>query len=274
MRPLILTNAYRRPKATLRLYGVRTSAKQQVYATLDQVIDVINGQMGGSPIMVPTVHDDGSVDALLPHVDGIFLPGSFTNIHPSNYGKKPRDEPQIFDEDHDRTDLFLIKKAREYGIPFLGVCRAMQAMNVAFGGTLHQDISKVCNTNHMCSKPNMGTIDTDEFMHPLKVAQNGPLSSIFGQTEFMVNSIHEQAVDNLGDELVAQAWTEDGLIEAIHWKGAPDFFHGFQWHPEYLPDNIFSKKIFSAFRDAVARHFDVRTGFMTQSNARRRFTAL
>ncbi|MGE0109560.1 MAG: gamma-glutamyl-gamma-aminobutyrate hydrolase family protein [Bdellovibrionales bacterium] len=268
MRPLILTNAYRRPKATLRLYGVRTSAKQKVYATLDQVVDVINGPMGGSPILLPTIHDEDTVEALLPYVDGIFLPGSFTNIHPSNYGKEPKEEPQIFDSDHDRTDLFLIKKAREYGLPFLGVCRAMQAMNVAFGGTLHQDITKVCSENHMCSKPNMGTVESPRFMHKIYVAPKSALADLVGEPDILVNSIHEQAVDKLGDGLVAQGWTEDGLIEAVHWRGSPSFFFGLQWHPEYMPQNVVSQKIFAAYKQAVMEHFEERTRSLPSAERR------
>ncbi|HBM90935.1 MAG TPA: gamma-glutamyl-gamma-aminobutyrate hydrolase [Rhodospirillaceae bacterium] len=258
MRPLILTNAYLRPKATLRLYGVKTSAQQKVYATLDRVVSIISGQMKANPLMLPTQHDEETVSAFLDHVDGIFLPGSFTNIHPSNYGVAPREAPQIFDKTHDKTDLFLIRQAREKGIPFLGVCRGMQAMNVAFGGTLHQDITGICKLDHMCSKRSMGTLDEPEYMHDLSVDPESSLAKILGQTKISVNSLHEQAVNGLGEHLVAEARTQDGLIEAISWPQASTFFRGFQWHPEYLPQMPVSKKIFAAFREAVAQRFSQR----------------
>jgi len=257
MRPLILTNAFRRPRGTRLSSGVKVSEDTNVYACVEEMVDVIVHVLGASPLLLPTLHDEETVAALLEHVDGILLPGAVSNIHPKNYGEAPDASPQIFDEAHDRLDIFLIRKAREMGIPFLGICRAMQAMNVAFGGSLQHGISSQ-KIDHLCSDPCDGHEDAPAFMHAIKLAPNGLLSRILGDGLHVVNSLHEQALATLGEGLNVEARAEDGIIEAISIPHASAFFLGVQWHPEALYSHPVSQKIFSAFKTDVERRHNKR----------------
>lgn len=258
MRPLVLTNAFRRPRGTRLTSGVTVSADTNVYACVEELVEVIVNVVGASPLMLPSLNDPESVAALLDQVDGILLPGAASNIHPTRYGEHPIAKPQIFDEAHDTTDIFLIQQARKKGIPFLGICRSTQAMNVAFGGSLHQDIGPLSKVDHRCSNPCDGHDDARQFMHPIKVNPTGVLAKILPEEPLLVNSMHGQAVNRLGDGLVIEAWAEDGIIEAISCPNSENFFLGVQWHPEAMPDHPVSQKIFSSFRAAVERHYSQR----------------
>jgi putative glutamine amidotransferase len=257
MKPIILTNAFRRPRATRSPEGVTVSPDRNTYACIEEIIDVITKTLAASPLILPTAHDPETVSTFLDHVDGILLPGSVSNIHPRHYGEDPIDNPQIFDEHHDATDMFLIREARKRGIPFLGICRAMQAMNLEFGGTLNQHIeSKVID--HKCSYSCNGTKSDPEYMHVVTLTNQGLLHRLFDDTSLSVNSMHEQGINTLGSELVVEATAEDGIIEAISWPGGKDFFLGLQWHPETMPKNPVSQKIFGAFQSAIEKRFNAR----------------
>ena len=245
MQPIILSNAF-----------VRTcNSHTKAYACVEEMVGVIRDNLGSSPLLLPTAFDPESMAMLLDHVDGIFLPGAVSNIHPSAYGDVVKLEPQPFDPAHDATDLFLIRQARTRGIPFFGICRSMQAMNVAFGGTLHQKLPPSA-IDHYCSDPCDGRDETPAFMHEVEIEGGGLLARLFPTPKLWVNSIHKQGVDRLGEGLRVEARALDGVIEAISWPEAPSFFAAFQWHPEAMPQNTVSKTLFSQFKQAVHERFE------------------
>lgn len=250
MNPIILTNAYLRPRAFRSTSGISLSVDRNAYSCVEELIEVIINKLKSTPIMLPTTFDKETVSKILDHIDGILLPGAISNIHPRNYGDEPEVHPQIFDESHDATDMFLIKEAKERGIPFLGICRAMQAMNVVFGGTLHQKIASNL-IDHKCSYPCNGTLDEPQYMHDIKLAPDGVLSNLFDCQSQRVNSMHEQGINKLGNGLFIEATAEDGVIEAISWPGTNSFFLSVQWHPETLPDHLVSHTIFNAFYKSI-----------------------
>jgi putative glutamine amidotransferase len=228
-----------------------------VYACIEEIVRVITKVIGACPLLLPTSHDRETVESLLDHVDGILLPGSISNIHPRHYGEEPSDHPQVFDEDHDATDIFLIQQAKERGIPFLGICRGMQAMNLAFGGTLNQKIRDE-TIDHKCSYPCNGAVDEPQYMHEVKFTPQGYLAQLLGAQAQKVNSMHEQAISVVSPDLTVEAVADDGIIEAVSYPEVKRFFLGVQWHPETMPNHPVSKKIFAAYRASVEERFHTR----------------
>ena len=258
MQPIILTNAFLRPRATRLSSKVTLSEDTNVYACVEEMISVIRENLGATPLMLPTAFDEESIAVLLHHVDGIMLPGAASNIHPSQYGSEIKETAQIFDKEHDAADMFLIRQARKQGIPFFGICRSMQAVNIAFGGTLLQKLENQNDIDHMCSDPCEGHDDAPTYMHNIYVEEGGTLAHHFQTRILSINSIHEQAIDKLGYGLRVEARAPDGVIEAISYPAAPNFFVAVQWHPEALPKNTVSQKLFQAFRADVEERFHQR----------------
>ena len=258
MKPIVLTTAFLRPRATRLSSGVSLSEDTNVFACVEEMVSVIREEINASPILLPASFDPESTIELLRHVDGIMLPGAASNIHPSHYGQNADGSPQTFDVKHDEMDMFLIQQARKMGIPFFGICRAMQAVNVAFGGTLQQQLKKHGGIDHSCSNPCDGHNDAPDFMHEVLADRGGVFSSYFPTRRIPVNSMHEQAVDRLGSGLKVEARATDGVIEAISCLEAQNFFVAVQWHPEALPKHPVSQKLFEAFRAEVETHFEAR----------------
>ncbi len=259
MQPIILTNAFRRPRGTRTSRGVTVCERTNVYACIEEMVAVIREDLRASPLLLPTTFDPESVAGLLRQIDGLFLPGAVSNIHPSAYGEEVVREGQSFDLSHDETDLFLVRKAQEMGIPFFGICRSMQAMNVAFGGTLSQK-TEAKGIDHSCSDPCDGHDDAPIYMHEARVEEGGLLAPHFPDRVIAVNSMHEQAIDRLGRGLRVEARAPDGIIEAISLERSPVFFAAFQWHPEAMPKNPVSQKLFALFQKDVQRRFEARQG--------------
>jgi putative glutamine amidotransferase len=176
---------------------------------------------GAMPVLLPPVGEWSAAD--LSRLDGLILAGG-PDIDPARYGHAAQpgtDEPRT---DRDASELRLVDLAVHHGVAVLGVCRGMQMMNVALGGTLRQHIpDDLGNTDH---RPKMGTFGDVEVM----VAAESQLAAIVGQ-QVGVRCHHHQAVDRLGAGLVAVAWARDGCVEAVEHPGE-GFAIGVQWHPE------------------------------------------
>ena len=250
MQPIVLSNAFRRPRATRLSSRVTLSETTNVYACVEEVVGVIRDELGATPLLLPTTFDPDSLMALLKPVDGILLPGAASNIHPQTYGAEIEPVPQTFDTDHDATDIFLARAALKMSIPFFGICRGFQAINVAMGGSLRQSLP-ANSIDHECSAPCEGFKDDPAFMHPLQIEEGGILASLFKEPRIQVNSLHEQALDHLGEGLRVEARAPDGLVEAISATTPHPFFLGVQWHPEALPKHAVSQALFGLFKEKI-----------------------
>lgn len=182
---------------------------------------------GGIPVIVPLLRPD-AIDSLLARVDGVCLPGG-PDLQPTTYGQEPHPrlgptEPRV-----DAVELALVRAADRRNLPILGICRGMQLLNVARGGSLHQHLPDVVSNGLEHRQPEHGSVTT----HHVETAPQSRLRAALGGPRLEVNSFHHQAVDTLGQNLVATAWAEDGTIEAIE---HPDerFVLGVQWHAEGL----------------------------------------
>ncbi len=208
---------------------------------------------GVTPLMVPSLGEDlMDLHALVRRLDGLMMTGSPSNVHPEHYGLAESIEAEPFDRVRDATTLHLIRLALEEGLPFLAICRGFQELNVALGGSLHARVHELADRmDHR--RPDHPELDVQYGpKHPVRLRRNGPLAELAGGETLMVNSLHWQALDRLAEGLTAEAWAEDGTVEAVSVCDAPGFALGVQWHPEYKAwENPFSKRLFEDFGSAV-----------------------
>jgi len=201
------------------------------------------------PLLIPAVGSKVDVCAVLDRLDGLLLTGSPSNVHPSHYGAEPSHLEILHDQERDATTLPLIREAISRDLPILAICRGIQELNVALGGTLHQRVHEVPGRlNHRSRK------DSSEGpygpAHNVTLTAGGLLASLAGTSEVMVNSLHSQGIDRPAPGLCVEAVAPDGQIEAVSLPKAR-FVVGVQWHPEYKAmDNLFSSALFSAFAAA------------------------
>ena len=183
---------------------------------------------GGIPVLIPITTDTAVVDDLLQRIDGIIMIGG-EDIHPSYYGEEPIPELGNVDSIRDIYDIMLIRKAHELNMPMLGICRGEQLINVAFGGTLYQDIPVQhpdTTINHKQTEP--GVVAT----HLVQFVPGSIMEGIVGQSELMTNTFHHQAVKDVAPGFRISAWSTDSIPEAIEsTTGLPIW--GTQFHPEY-----------------------------------------
>ena len=212
------------------------------------------GAAGALPILLPPV--GAGLVAMLDRLDGLVLSGSPSNVHPSTYGVDEDLTPDAHDHHRDATTLPLIREAVRRGVPVLAICRGIQELNVALGGTLIQKVQEIPGRNdHRAITNDAERTEPLDFDHLFRlkhpVSLTGHLATMIGETSIMVNSLHQQAIDRPGEGLVVEALAEDGTIEAVRAPHAPGFVLGVQWHPEwhYMEDAP-SKAIFRAFGDA------------------------
>ena len=203
------------------------------------------------PLQIPLFSENIEIDAILENVDGIMLTGSHSNIHPRNYGETAQ-EPEIkMDIERDKTILPLIKPTIEQGIPLFAICRGFQELNVAFGGTLHARLNLVGSFIEHGEDKNLPLAQRYNKAHKVKLVTDGHLNKLLKVDSIEVNSLHDQGVDKLGENLIVEGHTEDGLIEAVTVDGSTNFSIGVQWHPEWhSTEDPVSTVIFSEFGKA------------------------
>ena len=219
-----------------RLY----SAGKKYIEGLVAVADVL-------PVIVPSL-PKADLMPYLDMADGVMLTGSLSNIHPRHYHQSPTPTHEPFDETRDETALFFIHQCLERNLPLLAICRGFQELNVALGGTL------VPNIHEQKGKLDHQEPDTEDrdikhaARHIVQFPENGLFHKWTNLREMKVNSLHRQAIDKISDQLSVEAVCEDGTIEGVSVKGAPQFAVAVQWHPEYnAAQNPFAKPFFNAF---------------------------
>jgi putative glutamine amidotransferase len=215
--------------------------------------DAVLGGANAIPIMIPPM---GEAELpILDRLDGLLMPGSPSNVHPTNYNGGESRTPDLHDHARDATTLPLIRAAIARGLPVLAICRGIQELNVALGGTLHQLVHEL--DGRMDHRGGPGPLDQRYGpKHP--IALSGELARIIGADTIMVNSLHAQAIERPAPGLVVEALAEDGTIEAVRVATARGFALGVQWHPEWgYADNAASLAIFRAFGAACRAY---RTG--------------
>ena len=216
---------------------------------------------GALPMMFAGTPEITEVDALLEAVDGIVLTGARANVHPSRFGVAPDPKHEPYDTDRDALALSLVEACVARGVPLLGICRGLQEMNVAFGGTLHPEIRELPGrVNHRMPRLENGEIHPDHTVifgdrHDVHLVAGGVFARLMGRDTIRVNSLHGQGILEPGKRVIVEGVAEDGTIEAIRIADAPGFALGVQWHAEYDPQqNPVNRALFEAFGEAVAAH--------------------
>lgn len=207
------------------------------------------------PVILPAIADELVIDDFLSRIDGLLLTGGYSNIEPHHYGQESRfgDDPN--DPQRDCTNLALIPRILRAGIPILGICRGLQELNVALGGSLYQRVHQVEGLmDHREDKT--ASIDVQYGpTHSVEIQPNGVLASFYSNAQAMVNSVHGQGIDQLADGLQIEAVSKDGLVEAVSVPSADYFALAVQWHPEWqVQDNPFYLSIFKAFGQACRNY--------------------
>jgi len=186
---------------------------------------------GGLPIsLIPVPNHE--IDQLLDRIDGLILSGG-GDLEPHRYGQERHEQVWRTNFDRDDFELALVHAAHQRMMPVLAICRGMQVVNVAFGGSLIQDIPS-----------EIGSKDHDVIGHavydghqPVTIAADSKIAKATGETDMLVNSIHHQAIDQLADGFRPVAWAGDGVIEGIEHEDQDWELLGVQWHPEFLGEN-------------------------------------
>jgi putative glutamine amidotransferase len=197
---------------------------------------------GGLPFVIPVGLTADELPVLLSRLDGLLLTGG-GDIDPSLFDGA--EHPRVYDIDARRDDLEirLVQMATEKGVPFLGICRGIQVINVALGGTLYTDLADQfsCALKH----DNYPDIPRGYLAHAVSVTEESRLEVILGGSSFQVNSLHHQGLNRLAQNLTAAAFSPDRLIEAVELAGHP-FGIGVQWHPEWLQEQEPQRQLFQA----------------------------
>lgn len=199
---------------------------------------------GGAPVHVSLIPTADYIESVVTHLDGILLPGSDTDVDPLRYGQQPHPQLGTVQTIKDETDLLVIAAAERRRIPIFAICFGMQVLNVSRGGTLIQDInSQVPGAiKHEQGPPR------DRPSHRVRLNDNTRISDIAGAIDTVVNSHHHQAIESLGADLVATAWSTDGVVEALEDPRPDQFIVAVQWHPELgWQNDLLSQRLFRAF---------------------------
>lgn len=197
---------------------------------------------GGIPILLPLIQDDSCIAESFSLLDGLLLPGG-PDVDPLLYAEEPQPVMGQLDVSKDRVEMSLIPRALELDLPILGVCRGIQILNVAAGGTLYQDVSMSSSNALKHRQEAPGSYAT----HAISIQEGSRLLEILGQSEMRVNSFHHQAVKEPASGFVISAVTQDGIIEGIE-SPHHSFVIGVQFHAELMwQSNSSVNNLFAAF---------------------------
>jgi len=238
----------------------RVLGPQPYHLVGEKYLTAILDAAGGLPVIVPAIGRELAMDDLLGTVDGLLFMGSPSNVEPHRYRGEPSAEGTLHDPHRDDTTLPLIPKAVAAGVPVLGICRGCQEMNVAYGGTLWQQLNAVPgHLNHREDTSQPLEVQYAQ-AHEVELADGGLLERLAGARRIQVNSLHGQGVRELGAGLAVEARASDGVIEAFRVQHARRFALAVQWHPEWqVMKNPFSRALFAEFGAACReRHNEYR----------------
>jgi len=247
------------------LVGVTSCLKSRdevhFHSVGDKYVDAVVTGAAAVPVLIPALGSRLDPDRLLDRLDGLMVTGSPSNVDPGLYGGPPAREGNEADPARDATTLPLIGRALARGVPVLCICRGLQELNVALGGTLHQHVHELPGRFDHRSDKTKPLKERYGLAHPVTLASGGALQALFdGAERIEVNSLHGQGIDRLADLLAVEAVAEDGTVEAVSVRGAKGFALGVQWHPEWqVLENPCSRRLFAAFGAAARARAATRT---------------
>ncbi len=237
MKPLIGITAGRYINPSTKKRDLLGLAETYVQAVLNQ---------GGLPIILPMGIPENELLGIFERLDGMVLSGG-GDIDPTLYGQTIGSKLMAMDRDRDKVEIKLTQMAVEDDKPFLAICRGMQVLNVAMGGTMHQDIPTTLPDADLHSY--FEGYPRDHIAHQVKIEEDSKLAQILGSPIVATNSLHHQACLDIGDNLEITAFAPDGVIEGIELPDHP-FAVGVQWHPECIQEQPEMRQLFTALVEA------------------------
>jgi putative glutamine amidotransferase len=224
-----------------------------VRADLDYVLGV--QQAGGVPVVLPPIAPEAA-EEMVRRLDGLLLSGG-SDLDPRYYGEEPLPELNVVRPERDAFEIACLRYALDLGMPVFGICRGLQVLNVALGGTLYQDLS---SQHHPGLIAHLQQTPKWQWTHEVEVDGDSNIAKMLEATNLRVNSYHHQAIKDLAGELVAVAHASDGVIEAVESCDLSErWLLGVQWHAEALRDegpehcNLFKAHVVAAERHALRR---------------------
>lgn len=235
MKALVGITSWRRRLETF--YGPDTLQTLSTHYT-DSLVDA-----GMTPVLYPAALAPGEADRLVSVVHGVILSGG-DDVDPASYAAENTDS-KMSSTEVDGFEVAVARAAREQGKPVLAICRGLQLLNVALGGTLRQEVTSPGGVHESISRNHE---EMGARRHVVRFEEGSVLAGIYGAAEAKVNTLHHQGIDRLADDLVIEGQTDDGLIEAARYSG--DWWAlGVQWHPERLEGD--HQRVFSVFREVI-----------------------
>lgn len=239
--------------------------KHAVHSVQDKYLDAVTAGAGAIAVMLPALidrpggafSDPGDINQIISRLDGIFLTGATSNVDPGQYGATLSNPESPADPARDHVSLAVARAAIARGMPVLGVCRGFQEINVALGGTLHQEVHNTTGFSDHRERDDDPLEAQYGPSHPVALTPGGVLHRLAHTDTAHVNSLHGQGVDRLAPGLTVEARAPDGLVEAYRGDG-PGFLLAVQWHPEWrFRETPLSAAIFKEF-GAAARAWHAR----------------
>jgi putative glutamine amidotransferase len=210
---------------------------------------------GAVPILIPLLQgDEQTLRLIYQQLDAVFLTGG-VDVDPACYGEPRHERCDRTDPARDWVEIRLVRWSMADRKPILGVCRGIQLLNVACGGSLYQHVPEQYRSpiKHDCF-PTTTEYTRDHLAHPVKVEPKSRLGRLLGHSEVLVNSMHHQGLKRLAGELRASAFAPDGLVEAVEGRGG-QYLVGVQWHPEELADaHAPQRRLFTDFIEAAGAY--------------------
>jgi putative glutamine amidotransferase len=205
--------------------------------------------MGATPLHIGLIPREDYIGALMEEVEGVLLPGSDSDVDPLRYGAEPHPRLGSVHPLKDEVDALLLAEVEKRGTPLLAICFGMQMLNVVRGGKLIQDIRSLMPE---AIKHQQG-VPRDRLSHRVRLLEGSLLSELAKADTALVNSHHHQAIETVGSDLLATAWSADGLVEALEDTRAERFTLAVQWHPEIAWErDQLSRAIFARFVEAAS----------------------
>lgn len=232
VKPIILITSYHVGKKELLGDKIRGSRGQELSICTCDYINAVR-KAGGVPVVAPVTGDEEEIDALIELADGVLFSGG-EDVHPKYYNEVISVSNMKIINRRDEFEIKLARKILEDSRPVLGICRGMQVLNVAAGGTLYQDIDTYVDTDVSHSNPGFFKWDIS---HYVNIEKNTRLYDIYRNEKNAVNSFHHQAVREAAERFRVSAWAEDGIIEGMELE-SDRFFVMVQWHPEMMQDKF------------------------------------
>lgn len=206
-------------------------------------------QRAGATVVLLPIEEADRINSLLSQLDGLLLAGG-ADINPLYYGDIPHPYLGTVEEERDIFELKLAKRALERDIPILGICRGLQVLNVAAGGSLYQDLEREIGPDHFHVRTQFRKWQGS---HSVSLLEGRKIYKAIGQKSLMVNSFHHQAVKTLGRDFEATAWSFDGVIEAIESK-VHHYVTAVQWHPEMMAErDELQQRLFNHFVNEISK---------------------